>query len=119
MLTIVLPVYESRLKGISFTGEPETDKFKNPFLARYKKWYGMLPCGGRTVRGICVFGLTDLPVLARRPEFFANKFYLEEQPHTLLCLEKLHFNRTGDEFYQRLKFQTDYYQSLEFLKLFF
>lgn len=104
---------------VSFVGEPETDQLEKPFLTRFKNWgTGVFnwPCHGRRVRQICVLGIGDLPLLARRPEFFANKFYLYYQTYALQCMEELHFNRTRDEFLQHLDFVTDYYEKLEFIK---
>ncbi|XP_061192206.1 beta-1,3-galactosyl-O-glycosyl-glycoprotein beta-1,6-N-acetylglucosaminyltransferase-like [Saccostrea echinata] len=104
----------------SFKGQVETDySVKKPFLSRFKSWSGApnyWPCHGYFVRGICIFGLGDLPLLARRPEFFANKFHIDHEPHTLLCLDQLLFNRTRDEYSGRLQFETDYYENLEYIK---
>lgn len=107
------------IRVIWLLGEPETDREEKPFLTRFKNWgTGVFnwPCYGRRVRQICIFGIGDLPLLARRPEFFANKFYLYYQTYALQCLEELHFNRARDEYLQRLDFQTDYYENLEFIK---
>lgn len=107
------------IRVIWLLGEPETDREEKPFLTRFKNWgTGVFnwPCYGRRVRQICIFGIGDLPLLARRPEFFANKFYLYYQTYALQCIEELHFNRTRDEYLQRLDFQTDYYENLEFIK---
>lgn len=120
-------MYKAENEGIWFIsirvvlllGEPETDREEKPFLTRFKNWgTGVFnwPCYGRRVRQICIFGIGDLPLLARRPEFFANKFYLYYQTYALQCMEELHFNRTRDEYLQRLDFQTDYYENLEFIK---
>ncbi|XP_061184707.1 beta-1,3-galactosyl-O-glycosyl-glycoprotein beta-1,6-N-acetylglucosaminyltransferase-like [Saccostrea echinata] len=103
----------------SYKGEPETDRFDKPFLTRFKNWgTGVFnwPCHGRRVRQICIFGIGDLSLLARRPEFFANKFYLYYQTYALQCMEELHYNRTRDEYQQQLEFQIDYYENLEFIK---
>ncbi|XP_061192186.1 beta-1,3-galactosyl-O-glycosyl-glycoprotein beta-1,6-N-acetylglucosaminyltransferase-like [Saccostrea echinata] len=104
----------------SFKGQVETDySLKKPFLSRFKSWRdapNYWPCHGHFVRGICIFGLGDLPLLARRPEFFANKFHIDYQPHILLCLDQLLFNRTRDEYFGRLQFETDYYENLEYIK---
>jgi len=63
-------------------GYPST----KPWLAVYANW-GEERCHGRSVRGVCVFGVGDLPLLLRRRELFANKFYEDYQPVTLDCLE--------------------------------
>lgn len=99
----------------SYRGDPETDYLKKPFLSRFKNWRDW-PCFGHYVRGICIFGIGDLPLLARRPEFFANKFFLENQTFPLQCMEELLFNRTRDEYLHQLDFVTDYYENLEFIK---
>ncbi|XP_061184953.1 beta-1,3-galactosyl-O-glycosyl-glycoprotein beta-1,6-N-acetylglucosaminyltransferase-like [Saccostrea echinata] len=101
----------------SYKGKPQKDPLLKPFLTRFVNWYGTeFPCGGEYVTDVCILGITDLPLLARRPELFANKFYVNNQPYTLRCLEELHFNRTRDEYFGKLHFQTDYYESLKFIK---
>lgn len=62
------------------------------------------------------FRVGDLPLLARRPEFFANKFHLDYQRESLLCMDELIFNRTRDEYYQRLHFDTEYYKNLKHIR---
>lgn len=57
-------------------------------------FYGNRKCEGYFQRGICVFGLGDLPWLAARPELIANKFNLTYQYFTLDCLEERHRTRT-------------------------
>ena len=66
------------------TGNPET----KPWLATYAAWGGVDTCSGKWMRGVCVFGLGDLPVLASRKELFANKFELDCHPFALYCLEE-------------------------------
>ena len=56
------------------------------WLAVYANW-GEIPCHGKIVRGVCVFGVGDLPALVRRRELFANKFYVTYEPLALDCLE--------------------------------
>jgi len=73
-------------------------------------------CHGKRVRQICIFGIGDLPLLASRQEMFANKFHLDYQPYTYQCMDELIFNRTRDEYFNQLKFNTSQYQSLEFIK---
>jgi len=63
-------------------GYPST----KPWLAVYANW-GEERCHGRSVRGVCVFGVGDLPLLLSRRELFANKLYEDQQPVTLDCLE--------------------------------
>ena len=73
-------------------------------------------CHGKRVRQICIFGIGDLPLLASRQEMFANKFHLDYQPYTYQCMNEFIFNRTRDEYFNQLKFNTSNYQSLEFIK---
>ncbi|KAK6172748.1 hypothetical protein SNE40_016345 [Patella caerulea] len=103
----------------SYKGIPETTKDKKPFLARFKNWGREpfdWPCKGKRVRLICIFGVGDLPLLSRRKEMFANKFYLNFEPFALDCLEELHHNKTRDEYLGLVKFNTSYYQGLDFIK---
>ncbi|XP_013386129.1 beta-1,3-galactosyl-O-glycosyl-glycoprotein beta-1,6-N-acetylglucosaminyltransferase [Lingula anatina] len=97
----------------AFTGDIE----KKPFLTRYKLWlYGedAKYCGGKVVRAICVFGVTDLPKLLSRKELFANKFHLTFEPLAYDCMEELYFNRTANE--DHFPIDVDYYSSLPFVK---
>lgn len=83
-------------------------------IIRAKNWaglYGNRECGGRVLRGICVYGLPDAAWLAGRRELFANKFQLTFDYPLLDCLEERHRNRTRDRrpgpdfhesFYRRL-----------------
>lgn len=100
-------------------GEPETDCRIKPFLTRFKNWGDHVfnwKCHGKRVRQICIFGIGDLPLLASRQEMFANKFHFDYQPYTYQCMDELIFNRTRDEYFNQLKFNTSKYQSLEFIK---
>lgn len=66
-------------------------------IVRIKNWVGMydkFDCNGRVLRGICVYGLRDIPWLATRKELFANKFNLTYDHLGLDCLEERHRNRT-------------------------
>lgn len=66
-------------------------------IVRAKNWVGLydeLPCSGKVLRGICVYGVRDAPQLAQRPELFANKFNLTFDYLGLDCLEERHRNRT-------------------------
>uniref|UniRef100_K1RB74 Beta-1,3-galactosyl-O-glycosyl-glycoprotein beta-1,6-N-acetylglucosaminyltransferase 4 n=1 Tax=Magallana gigas TaxID=29159 RepID=K1RB74_MAGGI len=65
---------------------------------------------------VCVFGVGDLSLLARRPEFFTNKFHTEYQEAALLCMDQLIYNRTRDEYYQRLGFDLQYYEKLPHIR---
>ena len=99
-------------------GNPESHKLLKPFITRFKNWGSPpfdWPCHGQKVRSICIFGMGDLPLLAVRPELFANKFYIDYEPFTLECMEQLIFNRTRDEYLQRMSFDTSFYRSLDII----
>jgi len=101
------------------TGKPETDTDHYMFIARFKNWGDgpfNWPCFGQRVRYVCVFGVGDLPLLASRPELFANKFYADYQPATLDCMEELHYNRTRAELLGRRTFDSTFYEKLAFVK---
>ncbi|VDI10755.1 Hypothetical predicted protein [Mytilus galloprovincialis] len=105
----------------SYKGVPETDCKSNPFLTRFKNWgpnssFFNWPCHGKVIRQICIFGVGDLPLLSKRPEMFANKFFLNYQPYTLKCLDQLMFNRTRDEYFNGFKLDIAKYRSLDFIK---
>lgn len=99
----------------SYKGPPETDDNKNPLLARFKNWEDDWPCRGKYVRGICVFGVGDLPFLATREELFANKFHQKFQPVVIDCLEELLNNRTIEEAVGTLVFDVSYYKTRDFV----
>jgi hypothetical protein len=86
-------------------------------MVRFKNW-GTWPCHGRYIRSICVFGVGDLPLLASRPELFANKFHIDYEPLTLECMEELHYRRLRDELIagDAAQFNTSLYSSLDFVR---
>jgi hypothetical protein len=46
-----------------------------------------------------IWSFKDLPpLLSRRPELFANKFFEDFQPVTLDCLEEWYWNRTAEDY---------------------
>ncbi|XP_048254127.1 beta-1,3-galactosyl-O-glycosyl-glycoprotein beta-1,6-N-acetylglucosaminyltransferase-like [Haliotis rufescens] len=102
----------------AYNGPP--DNPKNPFLARFKNWYGQKignwSCTGKLVHSVCVFGAGDLPMLTTRPHLFANKFYWDFQHLALDCLEEWNYNQTRDEFLGESTFNASYYKTLEFVK---
>ncbi|OWF51495.1 Beta-1,3-galactosyl-O-glycosyl-glycoprotein beta-1,6-N-acetylglucosaminyltransferase [Mizuhopecten yessoensis] len=77
--------------------------YVKPYIknSRYKNW-GTQPCAGRMVRSICIFGIGDLPVLSKRKELFANKFYMNYQPFTFDCMEELIYNRTKEGYFKKM-----------------
>ena len=85
----------------------------NPFLARFKNWGG-LPCAGKHIHAVCVFGVGDLKELARRMELFANKFYSDLEPAAYACMEELLCNRTRDELAGVRVVNTSYYAQFQF-----
>lgn len=67
----------------------------NPFLSTHVQW--MHPgkkCGGKYVRGICIFGVSDLQNIVWGRELFVNKFYADYQYLALDCIEEWIWNRT-------------------------
>ena len=65
------------------------------YLTRFVNWGNgpfNWPCNRKRVRIVCVFGIGDLQLLARRPELFA-KFYLDYEPLALDCMEQLHYKK--------------------------
>jgi len=104
---------------VCIVGQPETDTYKNRFIARFKNW-GDGPfnwqCRGKRVRRVCIFGIGDLPQLSSRPELFANKFHLDFEPTALDCLEQLHYNRTHAEAVGRAAFDVSFYRELSYVK---
>lgn len=82
----------------AYTGRPKTSDDRYPFFARLKNW-GEFPCrSGLVVRGICIWGIEDLPLITSRPELVANKFYSDFQPLTLDCLEEWYWNCTAEDY---------------------
>lgn len=77
----------------------EADSYAPEPIIRAKNWlglYGNRECHGKEQRGICVYGVGDLPWLSSRRELFANKFQLTYEYLALDCLEERHRNRTID-----------------------
>uniref|UniRef100_A0A914V573 Beta-1,3-galactosyl-O-glycosyl-glycoprotein beta-1,6-N-acetylglucosaminyltransferase n=1 Tax=Plectus sambesii TaxID=2011161 RepID=A0A914V573_9BILA len=66
-------------------------------------------CHGKFVRDVCVHGVIDLPTLIKRPNLFANKFYLDYQSAAFYCMEHYIRERTKDT---ANKLELDYYRSL-------
>ncbi|XP_025102191.1 beta-1,3-galactosyl-O-glycosyl-glycoprotein beta-1,6-N-acetylglucosaminyltransferase-like isoform X2 [Pomacea canaliculata] len=104
----------------SYKGPPETDPKVKPFLTRFKNWGGYpfdYPCkGGKRVRLVCILSTGDLPLLDKRPEMFANKFYQDYSRVALECLHERLYNHTRDEFLGMMEFNTSYYENLSYVK---
>ncbi|KAK7484555.1 hypothetical protein BaRGS_00024187 [Batillaria attramentaria] len=77
----------------------DTDVNEGEF-SRYLLWIrtkqGSL-CKGKFVRGVCVFGVGDLPYLTQVPYLFANKFHYGFQPLAYDCLEEWYFLKIHHE----------------------
>ncbi|TKR73873.1 hypothetical protein L596_021126 [Steinernema carpocapsae] len=75
--------------------EPE-----NYYISRYQLWYEMyeldqtIGCHGRWKAGSCVYGVDDVPMLVKRPELIAHKFYFDTQPSAFFCMYKYVRHRT-------------------------
>ncbi len=90
-----------------YTGLPD----RKPWLAVYASWKPINPCYGKHVRGVCIFGIGDLPQLISRKELFSNKFYIDYEYLTLDCLEEWLRNKT----LYPLSVNTYYYRQLPFV----
>lgn len=60
-----------------------------PWLAVHATWGGEEKCHGKWRHGVCVYGISDLPVLIKHKALFANKFLLEFEPLAYECMEAL------------------------------
>ncbi|KAK7088343.1 hypothetical protein V1264_022271 [Littorina saxatilis] len=60
---------------------------------RHKIWGDRSKCAGKFVRGICHFGVGDLPRLTSSPQLIANKFSYDHQPLAYDCLEEWYFHK--------------------------
>ncbi|KAL5016434.1 hypothetical protein ScPMuIL_006023 [Solemya velum] len=95
----------------SYTGDPDDD-FVKPHISRFKIWSVMHFSCDKFIRRVCILGINQLPVLARRPEFFANKFSLEHDPYAYDCMEELLYNQTRHQYLHDRSVNTCYYSSL-------
>lgn len=111
----------------SYKGIQETHAKKKPYIGRFVNWgtgwkdgQGRFPyhwpCGGMRIRGVCIFGIKDLPLLTSRKELFANKFNIDFEPLALSCLEEWHFNMTLAEYSGLLKIDTSWYANMDIVK---
>ncbi|XP_035827818.1 beta-1,3-galactosyl-O-glycosyl-glycoprotein beta-1,6-N-acetylglucosaminyltransferase [Aplysia californica] len=111
----------------SYKGSPETHAEQKPYIARFVNWgkgwkdsrgrYPFSwPCGGKRVRGVCIFGIRDLPLLTSRKELFANKFFADYQPLAQTCLEEWHFNMTLAEYSGLLTLNTSWYANMDIVR---
>ena len=110
----------------AYLGPPESyENNNNRFIARFKNWASgweingtmRLPCAGKYVRGICVFGVGDLKELGARPEMFANKFNSDFEPLAYDCLEERLHKRTTEELVRGdVELNESFYAELDFVK---
>jgi len=70
------------------------DKYKQvkPHMSRFEIWDSR-DCGGKMTHYSCVFGVKDLPVLAKAPHVMAHKLYADFEPAALYCLAWAHHQR--------------------------
>lgn len=90
-------------------------------MARFKRWKGgSLPCGGKFVRDICVFGTSDWPLdfqtLQERHGLFANKFNINNYPEVPYCLRDILLKRTVLEYGGYLDFNDSFYRNIPYRK---
>ncbi|XP_029646874.1 N-acetyllactosaminide beta-1,6-N-acetylglucosaminyl-transferase-like [Octopus sinensis] len=92
-----------------YKGDPNT----KPWLATYAGWREKGdPCFGRWVRNICVFGIGDILYLTEKKHLFANKFYVNQQPLALDCMEEWLLKKAC----KPLDLDLSYYKGLPFIK---
>ena len=85
-------------------------------MSRYKRWsWKGDSCGGTLRREICLMSVIDLYTVPHRPELFLNKIILSTDELAYQCLEYLHYERTKAELLGTLKFNTTFYENLEFV----
>ncbi|XP_038079389.1 beta-1,3-galactosyl-O-glycosyl-glycoprotein beta-1,6-N-acetylglucosaminyltransferase 4-like [Patiria miniata] len=70
-------------------GVPQAPELIRPLNIRYVNWYSSRPhtCRGTFVREVCILTIGDLHYVRKQPHLFANKFYYQDDPVTLQCLE--------------------------------
>ncbi len=90
--TLNIRKYNPQLNTPGWYGSFE-EKMK--FVAKYIVWRTNSNCSaGKFVHGICILSVGDLPVLVKRKEMFANKFFMERDYLVLHCLEEWIHNNT-------------------------
>ena len=68
------------------------------------------------MRGICIFGVGDLPLLTSRRELFANKFFADFEPLAYDCLEEWHWRLTLAEVVGEVEVDVSWYRELDIVK---
>lgn len=56
-------------------------------IPRLKDWGGRVCKSQNIVRGICIWGVLDLPLMSRSKSIFVNKLFWNFQPYALECLD--------------------------------
>lgn len=59
----------------------------NGYISRYQVWTKR-QCRGKIVRYSCVYGVEDLPIIAKQHHFVAHKLYIDFEPAAYFCLLK-------------------------------
>ena len=83
----------------SFPPHEKYDLNELQSVTRLVKWAGLdtsvyPKCSGRFRRGVCVYGVGDLPWLLQQHHLFANKFDFDVDPYAIECLDTWLRNRT-------------------------
>ena len=79
-------------------GWPEDKENGYLQIVRYVIWiFGGGPCHGKYVRAVCIFGVGDLPAMAKDYHLFVNKLYYDYQPMAMRCMEERHYNWTRED----------------------
>lgn len=71
---------------------PKYDSNELQAIVRVVKWAGLdtivyPECGGKFLRGVCVYGVKDLSWLLKQQHLFANKFDSDYDPYAIECLD--------------------------------
>ena len=100
----VSPITSNYLSSHIFSGDVETKVFTTrasiwiPTAYQVNWSWKSWPCHGKWVRGICIFGVGDLPWLHNRPELYANKLYADFQWLTYDCMEQFNIWKDVNQF---------------------
>ena len=73
-------------------------------------------CHGKIERGYCLFGVQDLPRLARRKELFVHRLRWNYQDATMRCLEYAIHKRSKLQYVYPRYFDVSWYKNLTFIK---
>ena len=99
----------------AFTGNTSLVGQLHP--VREKQWIfdGVKCMSGTSIRGICIFGVNDLPYLVKSKGLFANKFLPEIEPEAYDMVEawlkyKIQYESTHEQIHP--SFNVTYYENL-------